>query len=369
MGNKSSSSRQPLTAVQWEDRVVEAILSEELEPLMQLLNEPPIQGGFGHVPVETIEQQHATTPATSIAATNTQQHEDEYDQHGGGHGARSLDDDDEGTLGVAEPDASSTPIASSSPQPSQSSSSSVQASASHGSHLLNCPCLKHAGFAPLHLAVCACSPQFVRVLLEAGAEATLGTRQPLSGRDSIMLSAGRYFYRDAFTAPYRSPTSSPLYDPSLYRDQLVARLPPDVKYREVGLTPIMLATIFASNDRVEEICSLLIQFGGCASLNIVSRPRGWSLAMFAAQRVHRSLYMQLLEAGMDRTMEEKECGLDALTHAANYTHKGRGLIIELETEQKNKREMVEQVLGSSYGMATVLVELIANYIALPPLQR
>lgn len=227
---------------------------------------------------------------------------------------------------------------------------------------LNSECIWPQGYTLLHQACAQCSPSFVARLIELGAD--------VNARSTGSLDTGVSFLRDRLLVFYRSaldPKDAPYAH--LYHDRLDnGNLMSEVKYRETGLTPMMVAIIFARDDRLVDLVQLLL----LSDADLTSRTRGieWTLAHFAAMRtateVGRRCWSMLLESSMASQLDvEDQLGATPEVAAARFGRRDSVKNIRAEADRRRGvRQEMNATLGERFRMAQVCVDMCVEYAGL-----
>ncbi len=242
--------------------------------------------------------------------------------------------------------------------------------------LLNSFSLRSNGFTPLHLAVCACIPSMVSSLLAAGADPCARSTKPLLGRDEGAIERGEYLYRSAkqleeHPAPHmdsqkgRQQQQQPLSSWSLrYSDRLpIGGLLPELRSRETGFTPLMLAVIFSPDSTVLEVAGALLAHPAVRKdVNFATPHCGWSAGMLAAHRGNPALWSLLQEYGADVSAAAQGMHGDARTIAADLGGSQRAdALAEEDARREACHQEVQRCLGDQANMAQDCVELCLSY--------
>jgi ankyrin repeat protein len=244
----------------------------------------------------------------------------------------------------------------------------------------------------LHLAVCCSSVSLVRALLELGANPTMEVRGPLSGSDETRANRGEYVYQSRLEphAPVKPPKMPPLPSKSpfffgtaaggsasrrmlgrtppwllRYEDHLLrGGLLPELRSRDQGFTPLMLAVIFARDESVCDIVELLLWAGARESINAATERLGWTAGMMAAQRGNIPLWNLLRSYGMDVSTAR---GSHGTAMQVAEVLGGRDCVrAQRLAEQQRSETLVamEEALCGAAGMASVCAHLCAQYAGL-----
>jgi hypothetical protein len=241
----------------------------------------------------------------------------------------------------------------------------------------------------LHLAVCCSSIGLVRALLEMGASPTLEVRGVLRGSDETRANRGEYVYQSRLEphAPVKPPKVPSLKLPFFfgttggsasrrmlgrtppwllrYEDHLLrGGLLPELRSRDAGFTPLMLAVIFARDESVCDIVELLLWAGARESINAATERLGWTAGMMAAQRGYIPLWNLLRSYGMDITTAR---GSHGTAMQVAEVLGGRDCVRALRLAEQQRSEalvVMEEALCGGAGMASVCAHLCAQYAGL-----
>jgi hypothetical protein len=253
---------------------------------------------------------------------------------------------------------------------------------------VNLPCLFDNSLTLLHLITILNINMLYEFLNEFWVELDLDapTSKPLLGRDDSARAQGKYLYCDQAEFLYQNHWPQHQIGPNLLqrsrRAQQLAQqtkghylyydhctIGPENRYRDIGLTAIMLAVIFCADCAVIDTVSALISAG--ATANLTTQRCGYTALMFSVKRANPSLLSLLLDADPQLNFTNL-WGFSALDIARenDFHEKCLAQCIEIQIAKLNR---VKQTLSSwkepdlgQFGAQIGLFDPNLNGIWVPP---